>query len=423
VIFFLLQRYSRTFFQSALGFESVFQEMGITGVFSAEGDDWKRQRRLTTHALDGGHLRQFFPALIKVTERLKNRWSRAADSHTTSEAQQDLMRYTVDVTTNLAFGYDMNTLEKEGEVIQDHLEKIFPMINRRINAPFPYWRYLRLPADRALDRALVAIRETINGFITRTKERLGQNPELAAHPTNFLEAMLGANDVGDAAFTDEEVYGNVLTLLLAGEYATANTLAWMIHLMIEHPDVQARMRTEAVQVVGNGGLLSQLSDTERLPYIEAVTHETMRLKPVAPVLFFEPVEDVEIAGVAIPKNTALMVPTLHGPLQESHFGAATEFRPERWLQPATPSSCPHNTKAFVPFGGGPRFCPGRQLAMVEIKTVMAMLCAAFEVTKTEHPETVREVFSFTMMPENLFVRFNRLHESSVSFCRPNALPG
>ena len=46
--------------------EPVFKEMGITGVFSAEGDDWKRQRRLTAHALDANHLRQFFPTLIKA---------------------------------------------------------------------------------------------------------------------------------------------------------------------------------------------------------------------------------------------------------------------------------------------------------------------------------------------------------------------
>ena len=385
--------------------ESVFTEMGLTGVFSAEGEDWKRQRSLTAHALDTAHLRQFFPTLVKVTERLKNHWSKAAVKGTAVDVQQDLMRYTVDVTTNLAFGYDMNTLEKEGEVIQDHLEKIFPMINRRINAPFPYWRYLKLPADHALDKALVAIRETINGFITRAKEGLAQNPELATHPTNFLEAMLTARDEGGTAFTDEEIYGNVLTLMLAGEDTTANTIAWMIHLMTEHPEVRAHMQAEAVQVVGGAGMLSQLADAERLEYIEAVTYETMRLKPVAPVLFFEPVEDVEIGGVAIPKNTALMLPTLYGPLQENHFGAADQFRPERWLKTATPSGCPHNTKAFVPFGAGLRFCPGRQLAMVEIKTVMAMLCAAFEVSKAETAGPVGESFSFTMMPQNLFVRF------------------
>ena len=388
--------------------ESVFTEMGITGVFSAEGENWKRQRRLTAHALDAGHLREFFPTLIKVTERLKNRWLKAAGKQAAVDVQQDLMRYTVDVTTNLAFGYDMNTLEKEGEVIQDHLERIFPMLNRRINAPFPYWRYLKLPADHALDKALLAVRKTIDGFIRHAKERLAQNPDLAAHPTNFLEAMLAARDEGDTAFTDQEIYGNVLTLLLAGEDTTANTLAWMIYLMTEHPEVQPRMRAEATPMVDNEGLLRQLTDIDRLPFIEAVTNETMRLKPVAPVLFFEPVEDVEIGGVRVPQKTALMLPTLHGPLQGTNFGAPEQFQPERWLGTAAPSACPHNMKAFVPFGGGPRFCPGRQLAMVEIKTVMAMLCTMFEVTESESPGPVREVFSFTMMPENLRVRFKWL---------------
>src|ERR1035441_3647538 len=173
-------------------------------------------------------------------------------------------------------------------------------------------------------------------------------------------------------------------------------------------DFEVAVHAEAGQVTGGAGMLSQLADAERLKYIEAVTHETMRLKPIAPVLFFEPVEDVEIGGVAVPKNTPLMLPTFHGPLQETHFGAAEKFRPERWLATAPAAGCPHNVKAFVPFGAGPRFCPGRQLAMVEIKTVMAMLCAAFEVAKPKPPSSVREVFSFTMMPENLFVRFHRL---------------
>src|SRR5687768_10370354 len=282
--------------------EPVFKEMGITGVFSAEGEDWKRQRRMTAHALDAQHLRQFFPTLIKVTERLKNRWNAAADKQSPVDVQQDLMRYTVDVTTNLAFGYDMNTLEKEGDVIQEHLEKIFPAINRRVNAPIPYWRYFKLPADHALDKSLAAIRETITGFVTRGRERLAQNPDLAVHPTNLLEAMLAAPHEGDAAFTDEEIYGNVLTMLLAGEDTTANTMAWMTHFMVEHPEAQMRMQAEAAQVVGRAGMLSHLADAERLNYIEAVTHETMRLKPVAPVLFLEPNEDVEIGGVAVPKQ-------------------------------------------------------------------------------------------------------------------------
>lgn len=385
--------------------ESVFKEMGITGVFSAEGEQWKRQRRLTAHALDTAHLREFFPTLIKVTERLKNRWHAAARRGDAVDVQQDLMRYTVDVTTSLAFGYDMNTLEEEGDIIQQHLEKVFPMINRRINAAFPYWRFLKLPADRALDRSLDSVRTTINGFITQARARLAQHPELAAHPTNFLEAMLTARDDGGAAFTDEEIYGNALTILLAGEDTTANSLAWMMHFMVERPEIQEEMRREAESVVGRAGLLGQLQDAERLKYIEAVTHETMRLKPVAPVLFLETIEEVDVGDVSLGKGTPLMLLTLHPALRDAHFAAAAQFKPERWLGETPEPGSAHNPKAFFPFGSGPRFCPGRNLALLEIKMVMAMVCSTFDLLKPARAVAVEEVFSFTMMPEHLSVVF------------------
>jgi cytochrome P450 len=400
----LRQRPTR--FRRMSSIESVFQEMGITGVFSAEGEQWKRQRRLTAHALDAAHVRQFFPTLVKVTERLRTRWRTAAQLGQPVDVQRDLMRYTVDVTTNLAFGYDMNTLETEGDIIQQHLEKIFPGINRRVNAAFPYWRYFKFPADHALDRSLNAVRETINGFVTQGRARLAEHPELAVHPTNFLEAMLSARDEGNAAFTDEEIYGNMLTILLAGEDTTANSLAWMMHFMVEHPGIQARMRQEAGEVAGPAGMLAQLQDAEQLKYIEAVAHETMRLKPVAPLLFLETNEDVEVGGLSIPKATPVMLLTLHPALQEAHFTAAAQFNPDRWLEPPPSPSAVHNAKAFVPFGAGPRFCPGRHLALVEIKMVMAMLCSTFDLSKPEQAGPVEEIFSFAMMPGNLSVVFH-----------------
>ena len=383
--------------------ETVLEEMGVTGVFSAEGAQWKRQRRLTANALDARHLRQFFPTLIEVTDRLRKRWHTAAERREPTDVQQDLMRYTVDITTNLAFGYDMNTLEKKGDVIQQHLEKIFPKVNSRINAAFPYWRYFKLPSDRSLDRSLGSVRDTITEIITQARARLAEEPDLAEHPTNFLEAMLSADREGEEAFTDEEIYGNILTLLLAGEDTTANTLAWMMHLMVEHPEVQLPMRQEAERVTGTSGLLNELQDAEQLQYIEAVALEAMRLKPVAPMVVVEPNEDVEVGGVSIPRGTAMMLLTSRAALEDAHFAAAARFNPERWLDAGQASSNGHDTKAFVPFGFGPRFCPGRNLAMVEIKIAMAMVCSTFELSKPEHAPEVEEVLSFTMEPKNLSV--------------------
>lgn len=394
--------------------EPVFNEMGITGVFSAEGEDWKRQRRLTAHALDANHLKQFFPTLGRVTERLRERWRRAAQTGADVDVQQDLMRYTVDVTMNLVFGYDMNTLEKEGDIIQDHLEKIFPAINRRVNAPFAYWRYFKLPIDRELEKSLTAVRETIQKFVNDARARLAKNPDLAAHPTNLMEAMLSARDEGNAAFSDEEIRGNAITMLLGGEDTTANTLAWLTLFMVENPEAQARMQAEALEVVGPGGMLQSVMDAERLRYIDAATNETMRLKPVAPLLFLETISDTELGGVAVPKQTAVFLVLMHPGQQDSHFGAAKEFRPERWLQAAPASGCPHNAKAVYAFGGGARACPGRHLALLEMKMVMSMFSSTFQVERAANALPVEEIFSFSMMPKNLRVRFKTLPSAELS---------
>jgi cytochrome P450/nitrite reductase/ring-hydroxylating ferredoxin subunit len=382
--------------------EAVFKDMGVNGVFSAEGDDWRRQRRLVMEALDTKHLRQFFPTLIKVTRRLKRRWDQAAASRQPLEVQKDLMRYAVDVTASLVLGYDMNTLEQEGDVIQQHLEMILPMINRRINAPFRYWRYWKLPADRALDAALVAIRKASAAFVAQARDRLARVPELAQHPTNLLESMLAARDDGDNRFTDEELFGNILTMLLAGEDTTANTIAWMIHFMTEHPDVQRRMQAEADDVLGTADVPADVKAAEKLAYIEAVANEAMRLKPVAPIIFLETNEDVAVGGVQVPPGTSLFLLTRVGGLQAQNFTKADAFRPERWLADA-PSTGAHNRNVFMPFGMGPRFCPGRNLALLEIKTALGMVCRGFDLARAQDFGPTAEAFAFTMMPTNLSV--------------------
>jgi cytochrome P450/nitrite reductase/ring-hydroxylating ferredoxin subunit len=387
-------------FRRISGIEAVSKEMGVSGVFSAEGDAWRRQRRLVMQALDTRHLRQFFPKLSEVTRRLKARWDRAASEHRAVDVQKDLMRYTVDVTTSLAFGYDMNTLENEGDVIQQHLERIFPMVNRRINAPVRYWHWFKLPVDHALDRAVAAVRQTIGEFITHSRERLAQDPALALHPTNFLEAMLAAQQEGEAALSDQEVFGNVFTMLLAGEDTTANTIAWMMHFMCLHPQVQQKMQQEVDAALCDAEVMDDIRLADKLGYLDAVALETMRLKPVAPVLFVEPNEDVDVDGLRVPKGTTIMLPTRYNSTAEANFAHAGEFRPERWL--AVGSGSMHD-RGFLPFGSGPRLCPGRSLALLEIKTAMSMVCRNFHLTERTDAGAVGEVFVFTMMPTHLRV--------------------
>lgn len=387
--------------------EPVLREMGINGVFSAEGEQWFRQRRTAMQALNTAHLRNFFPTLIKVTRRLQERWNKTLQSGDPIDAQEDLMRYTIDVTSNLAFGYDVNTIENKGDGIQRHLEKVFPMINRRINSPFPYWHFVKLPADRALDAALVEIRKALIEFISTSRARLEANPDLGIHPTNFLEAMLAAQQNGHAEITDEEIFGNVLTMLIGGEDSTATTMAWMLYYMAEYPAVQLRMQEEVDEVLGSSPMLHDFLHAERLSYVEAVAFETLRLKSVFPILFLGTNTDVELGGVRIPKGTALFLLTRHCGMQEQSFVDAKEFQPERWLRSGSGPQPGHNTKAFVPFGAGPRFCPGRNLAVLEIKSAMAMLCRSFQLRTPSSNPTVKEHFGFLMAPRGLSVEFTR----------------
>ena len=151
--------------------QAIVLELGVDGVFNAEGAEWRRQRKLAMLALNTNHLREFFARLEVVTARLQRRWERAAAAGETVDASADLRRFTVDVTSSLAFATDLNTLESEGDVIQQHLDKIFPAIARRLFALVPYWRWFKLRADRELDAAVTQVHELVNGLVADARRR------------------------------------------------------------------------------------------------------------------------------------------------------------------------------------------------------------------------------------------------------------
>ena len=387
--------------------EQIFEELGFNGVFSADGEDWRRQRRIVITALNSAHLHQFYDSMLATTHRLRQRWERAADAGSTVDLCADLMRFTVDITTQLAFGIDFNTLETDGPVIQHDLDQVFPMLNRRLGAPFPYWRLLKLGRDRALDRAVNAIRARITDIIGEVRARIAQQPALLESPRNFLEAMIAARETEQVPFSDDDIIANVFTLLLAGEDTTANTLAWAIKFFMDFPTLTARVRGEVDAVLSDAQVPPTHDTSARLGLVEAFANETMRLKPVAPIQVFEAKQDVELSGIALPAGTSIILLARRLATSTEHFTHPTEFDLDRWLDRGPTSERQHNQKAFLPFGGGPRFCPGRNLALLEIKVVLAMLLRNFDVELANGGQPIDELFAFTMSPTNLHVRFHR----------------
>ncbi len=378
----------------------ITEDVGEVGVFAAEGDDWRRMRRLVVTALNSNHLQRYFEIVSTCTGRLHSRLLREARDGGGFDIGETLSSFTVDVTSALAFGHDLNTLERGDDGLQEHLHRVFHMTNRRLFFPFPYWRRFKLPADRALDRSVEEIRKAVMVFMEETRKRIAERPELREKPENFLEGMIAAQET-EGAFSDEEIMGNVNTLLLAGEDTTSHSMAWTVWSMACHPEIQAEWAEEASEVLDEQRYATEYDTVEGFRYGEGVLRESMRLTPVVPITGVEPLADTEVAGIHIPAGTRLIL--LHRYAGMREVERADEFRPERWLDDDDELEVP-DQKAFLTFGAGPRFCPGRNLAFLEAKTALGMIARNFEIELDPSAAPVTELLGFTMSPKGLRVR-------------------
>lgn len=378
--------------------KEVMDEMGFEGVFSAEGERWKIHRKITAEALSLKNVKAYFPIIRQMTERLLVRWKDGG----TVDVQKEMMLYTVDITTNIAFGHDSNTLGSTGDVIQDHLKKIFPMINKRMASPFPLWRYYKTEKDKELDHALEALHDQVQDYVNLAKVALKSDSTLKEQPANFLQALLVEQEK-EGSFSDNDIFGNVFTMLLAGEDTTSNSISWAIFYLAQHPDVVAEIKKEVAPLVNSEGIIDTVEKLERLVYTEQVANETLRIKPTTPTLMMTAIEDVVINSVQLPKGTNVLMQTKVAQTDQANFGCPNDFKPERWASSGCPVHGNHKPEAIKIFGGGVRFCPGKALAIYEMKMAIAMICYNYDFGFKYSPEEVNEVAAFTMYPENLIM--------------------
>ncbi len=381
--------------------DRVISELGVNGVFNAEGDVWRPQRKLSVSALAQRHLHQVFPSIQLVAERLNSRWQKAANLGETLDVIEDLKRFTVDVTMLIVFGHDANTVEQEGDVIQSEFEVFLPAISRRFFALIPTWRYFQTPSDRRVRRAVANVRAWLGGVLAEARTRLQSEPERAAKPSNFVEAMVTTRDENGEPFSDDVIMSNLLTMLIAGEDTTSVTLAWAIHQLCDSPRWASEIRREADTFVGASIAPASHDVATQLVCAGAVAAETMRLRPVAPIIFHDAAAETSLGGYIVPKGTIVAALLRSVAIDPANFADPLAFRPERWLDDA---SRPRNLSVSMPFGSGPRMCPGRPLALLEMKTLLSMLYKNFDVDRAGDAADVSELYGFTMSPRGLRVR-------------------
>lgn len=380
--------------------ETVFSELNLEGVFSAEGDAWRPQRRLVTQALSARRTTAFYPTLSLVVQRLRQRWQKIAADGSVLAVLDEFKRLSVDVTTLLAFGHDVNTIEHDDDTLHEQLQVIFPAISRRLTAAFPYWRVLPIPAERVSERRIRELRARLQKLIAATRARLDADPLRRESPANLLEALLTERDEQGRPLSDELIVGNALQILVAGEDTTAATLAWVVHLLCEHPDAVATLRDELHRVLGANPFPTDVEMAGRLSKIDAIVQEVLRMRSVTPLVLLETNKDVMLDGLALPRGTWVIILTRPAGLDAAHFERPLEFLPERWQSRAGDEV----RRASIPFGSGARICPGRSLAMLEMRAALAMLYAGFDVERVGSAELVGERFAFIVEPVALQVK-------------------
>jgi len=386
------------------GLKTIMNELNIGGVFTAEGAEWRKQRKLVMSGLNAEVIRNFFPRMVTLTERMLERWNKALAEGRAIDLRRDLKAMALDTIVGIAMGHDIDAVNQDGDPLQRDIDSMFQRLGQRTTAAFPYWRYFKLPVDRAAERSFADIETRVMEFIRNTRERMERQREQQRKPANMLEAMIAASEDPESQFTDEELVANAILSVIGGEDTTANSIGWMLCLLAQNPAAAAALAAEVDGVLGDAPLPREWEQLKAFHYLEAAHSETQRLKAVAPYLGLTANADCVVADTFIPKNTAIIVATAGEGGDEAQFPEVGQFKPERWIAGLREEGQEDPGRKLFPFGGGARLCPGRFLALTEIKVVVAMILRNFELEPDPKAPPAQELLNFFMAPSSVPVR-------------------
>ncbi|NDC35699.1 MAG: cytochrome P450 [Synechococcaceae bacterium WB9_2_112] len=209
----------------------------------------------------------------------------------------------------------------------------------------------------------------------KIEQRLEQPQSASAVPQDLLQALIEAEDPESGSrLTAAELLDQVMVLFLAGHETSASALAMAAYLLAQFPEAQQRLRAEVEQALGGEERPLQFDDLRLLAYGAALFNETLRLYP--PLSFFirEASADGELGGSRCPMRSLLILSPWVIQRHEAHWSEPHAFRPERFLaETATAEERQLAREAWLPFGLGPRKCPGAAFALQEALLVLAEL--------------------------------------------------
>nr|XP_033772941.1 steroid 21-hydroxylase [Geotrypetes seraphini] len=331
---------------------------------------WKIQRRLA-HSSVQRSLRTNLESLIsQEAEHLCQDFLSRGSSP--MDVANDFSLHTCKIISSMTFGVLFDTKDPEFQAIHKCIAEVVrlwssprvivldsvPLLRKLPNATLEELLRMAERRDTFVRNQLQIhketfrpseIRDILDNMIHFLQERQQREQSLAAE--------------GGEEFNEDHVHMAIVDLFIGGTETTASTLTWTVAFLMHHPQVQQRIHSEMIDILGPNHF-PEYSDRNRLPLLWATVSEMLRLRPVAPLaLPHATTKDTSVAGYFIPKGTVVIANLYAANHDEMIWKNPTQFRPERFLEAEDPKQAHRNVLAF---SAGARVCLGEPLARMEL---------------------------------------------------------
>ncbi len=333
------------------------------GLLTTDGEFWLRHRRAVQPLFHKKQVEEHTAAVGKAAFNLVNRWSQLPSGQAL-DVVEDMMHLSLSMLGLMVFNTDISKHAKEvGPAVRFGLQAMMPQGN--MNDFIPNW--VPTPFNRRVSRA----RHSINRIIRQVIEDHRNN---RCETSDVISLLLTARHPETGLpMTEQEVHDEVMTVFLAGHETTGTGQAWALYALAQNPGVFRNLREELDARLG--GRAPTLEDLDALPYLDQFVREVLRVYP--PIWGFtrDLVNDDEIGGFHIPAGSSVFLSPYVTHRHPEFWANPEAFDPENFSSQA-PS---RHRFAYFPFGGGMRKCIGFQVALLQMRVLVAVVAQHFDL--------------------------------------------
>ncbi|BAZ13908.1 cytochrome P450 [Calothrix sp. NIES-4071] len=349
----------------------IFEPLvGKYSVITLNGKQHQRQRQLLTPPFHGERMRSYTEVISNITVEVMSELHIDKPFSVRDITQAITLKTIIKAVFGFYEGERAKTLEGLLDVMLDNSSSpfgvmmlYFPALQKDLGALSPWGKYLR------------RIEQIDKLIYQEIEERRGQAD---SSRTDILSLLMSARDEAGECMTDQELRDELLTLLIAGQETTATALAWALYWIHKLPTVREKLLLE-IDSLGDVGANLDSTAINKLPYLNAVCCETLRIYPVGMLTFARVVETpVNLCGYDLEPGTVLYGNIYLTHHREDLYPEPYLFKPERFL------ARQFSPYEFLPFGGGLRRCIGAAFAMFEMKVALFKILSEYSLALTDN---------------------------------------